>query len=87
MNDTLSQAPEIPDPTQLDLFDCPTSDDETLDSTVSDGTPAVVERQSRDPTPNEHRENLNASQSKLASVLYLKSRALASKLKPIEAEE
>jgi len=79
MNVIISQAPEIPDPTQLDLFDCLTSEDETLDSTVSAGTPAVVERQTRDPTLNEHRENLNASQSKMANALYLKSRALASK--------
>ncbi len=86
MNDIFSQAPEIPDPTQLDLFGCQTSDGEPPNSTISAGTPAVVELQTRDPTLNGEKKTLTESQKQRAAVLYRKSRALASKPK-IEINE
>ena len=92
MNSIFSTPPEIPAASQLDLlglmFDCSTSDGETLNSTDPPGTTAAIETHSRDPThtAENHLEILTPSQI-LANTLYCKSRALASKPKPEINEE
>ena len=80
-----NQTRGLPVPEQLDLlrqmFDCPTSDGETPDSTDPPGTTAAIETHARDPTEVSNREILTQSQTLLANALYCKSRALASKPK------
>jgi len=87
MNDIFSQAPEIPDPTQLDLFDCSSQTSEPLNSGVSPGEPAIITCRARDPTLEVTVEILTESQKQRAAALYRKSRALASKLKTEINEE
>lgn len=87
MNDTLSQPPALPDPAQLDLFDCSSKDGEPLNSGVSPGEPAIITYHIRDPSPKSTSEILTESQKQRAAALYRKSRALASKPKHQTDEE
>jgi hypothetical protein len=87
MNETFSQVLECPDPAQLELFDCPAKDSDPVHSEVLPGTTAIIHLQTRDPTFHEKGENLTQSQKLMADALYRKSRALASKPRPIIDEE
>lgn len=87
MNETFSQVPEYPDPAQLELFDCPAKDGDPIHSEVSSGSPAIIQFQTRDPTPVDFRDNFNKSQKMMAESLYRKSRELASNPKHQTDEE
>lgn len=87
--------PEIPDPTQLDLFAAPTSSDETVNCSPDSATQEQVnEVLIRSPTAREtvYSENgkyseLTDSQKQIASSLLRKSRELVSKSIELRKQE
>lgn len=86
MNSIISTSPEIPDPSQLDLFSLTTNESPSLP--IVNQQVIEIDQRSRDPTTqsppiivsgNGDHFELSETQKELSSALYNKSRALVTK--------